>query len=353
MLNLQFGRRLDHWPAFLADAVLDDTIFEVLPGLRDGRRLRAAALDMARAADADWIRHAILVLEKPQITPARLREEWAGARSVFRPDIADRLSLAMRYDETWDGIPSAPDARQQTAIEEILNREGAGRPFHSRGRVDATYEILRILIHQWMRHLGPVTVTWLMTVSGYSYPTVAKAVDQLAPSLERYPRGLKLKQFPRDEWARLLAVSDDVRRTVRFVDRSGQPRSPRSLLRRLGQLERSDIAVGGVWGAGHYDPEIDLVGSPRLDLSLHTSRADPDYGFVEQLDPGLERSTNRHEGAALVVHLVRRHESFFESSTDGPPWADPVECLLDLHEARLESQARDFLQSFSRNEART
>jgi len=25
-------------------------------------------------------------------------------------------------------------------------------------------------------------------------------------------------------------------------------------------------------------------------------------------------------------------------------WADPVECLLDLHEMRLESQAKEFLQ---------
>jgi hypothetical protein len=353
MLNLQFRRRLDHWPIFLADAVLDDTIFEALPGLRDGRRLRAAALDMARAADADWVRHAILVLDRPRITPARLREEWAGARSVFRPDIASRLSLVMRYDKAWDGIPNAPDVRQQAAIEQILNHEGARRSFPSRGRVDAAHEILRILIHQWMRHLGPVTIAWLMTVSGYSYPTVAKAVDKLASSIQRYPRGLELKQFPRDEWARLLAVSDDVRRTVRFVDRSGQPRSPGSLLRRLGELERSDIAVGGVWGAGHYDPALDLVGNSRLDLSLHTRRASPDYGFVGQLDPGLERATGRQEGAALVVHLVRRRESFFELSTDGPPWADPVECLLDLHEARLESQARDFLRVFSRNEART
>jgi hypothetical protein len=30
-------------------------------------------------------------------------------------------------------------------------------------------------------------------------------------------------------------------------------------------------------------------------------------------------------------------------------WADPVECLLDLHEARLEMQASQFLEALQRN----
>jgi len=351
MADLRFGFRLDHVPGFVADAVLGDTIFEVLSGLRDGRRLRAALVDMARAADAEWVKHVVLVLDRPRITVTRLREEWNGARSVFRPDLFDRLAIAVRDEAGWDGIPSAPDSSQQAVIEQILNHEGPWTVTHARGSANASQDILRLLVHQWLLGKGPATIKWLMKTSGYSYPTVAKGVDQLGFYLKRDRGGVELKQFPRDEWIRLLAVSDAARQTVRFTDRSGQPRSPVSLMRRLRQLRRTDIAVGGIWGAAHYHPDLDLVGNPRLDLSLHSKKANADYGFVQRLDPGLEQTTSRGEAATLVIHLVRRRESLFEPSDEGSPWADPVECLLDLHEARLEAQARDFLRSFTATRA--
>jgi hypothetical protein len=111
-------------------------------------------------------------------------------------------------------------------------------------------------------------------------------------------------------------------------------------------LHRPDLAVGGVWGAKHYHPDLDLVGSPRLDISLHCPAKGVDLSFVERLDPALEKTTRRDESAALAVHIVRRAVSFFHPGEGGIVWADPVECLLDLHEARLESQAREFLKSF-------
>jgi hypothetical protein len=49
------------------------------------------------------------------------------------------------------------------------------------------------------------------------------------------------------------------------------------------------------------------------------------------------------ESALLVLHFVRRRETFFELGSDGVNWADPVECLLDLHEAHLEPQALELL----------
>jgi hypothetical protein len=50
-----------------------------------------------------------------------------------------------------------------------------------------------------------------------------------------------------------------------------RPRSPEVLLQRLSELNRSDIAVGGVLGARHYFPGLDLVGTPRLDLVVHST----------------------------------------------------------------------------------
>src|ERR1035441_5002791 len=94
----------------------------------------------------------------------------------------------------------------------------------------------------------------------------------------------------------------------------------------------------GCVGAKHYQPSLDLVGNPRLDLSIHSGRKTADLSFVERLDPGLERTARRDESPTLVIHTIRRAESLFQPGEDGLSWADPVECLLDLQEARLEYQ---------------
>jgi hypothetical protein len=350
MTDIQFDRDIEHVPGFRADAVQGDTIFEVLVEPRDTRKLRAAFMDMARAATADWVAHVVLVLDSPHITQARLREEWEGARSVFKSTLHPKLSVTIRAESNWTGIPASPDAPQRSVLEQILARERDRRNPRMKGGSSAQYEILRLLMLQWLRGRGPTSTHWLMQMSGSSYPTVAKATRQLDDYLKRYPGGkVELDRFPRNPWARLLVVSDDVRSTVRFADRSGQPRTPESLLRRLHQIKRDDIAIGGIWGAKHYVPDLDIVGNSRLDLCLHSQRRKADYGFVKRLDPALEEIRTAGESASVVVHTLHRPESFFERSAEGPPWADPVECLLDLHEARLESQASEFVASFTKH----
>jgi hypothetical protein len=350
--DIQFDRLIDHVPGFRADAVQGDTIFEVLVEPRDARRLRVAFMDMARTATADWVRRVVLVLDGPGITQSRLLGEWEAARSVLKSALYSKLSIAIRSESTWTGIPESPDSRLVAVLERVLLRESARTRAHPQTGSSGYYEVLRLLMLQWLRGRGPTTTQWLMQATGSSYPTVARAIKQLDEHLKRYPAGkVELDHFPRGPWARLLVVADDVRSTIRFTDRSGQPRSPESLLRRLHQLKRDDIAVGGIWGAKHYHPDLDIVGNARFDLSLHSQHRKVDYSFVKRLDPALEETRSTRESASLVIHTVRRPESFFERSTDGPPWADPVECLLDLHEARLESQARDFVASFNKHGA--
>jgi hypothetical protein len=177
-----------------------------------------------------------------------------------------------------------------------------------------------------------------------SYPTVAKALDRLRPWLTRHSdRRVELSQFPKDEWARLLAVADDVRGTLRFADRSGHPRSVESLQRRLENLRLTNAAIGGAIGAKHYFSDLDLVGVARLDVTVNVKGRQPDLEFVRILDPALERTNDTNEAARLVVHFIRRNEPLFDQGSEGQKWADPVECLLDLHEARLEPQAKAFL----------
>jgi hypothetical protein len=354
MTSLRFGCPIENTPGFRADAVMGDTVFEVLIEPRDVRRLRTAIMDMARIASGGGARRVVLVLQEPRITKSRLHEEWLGAASVIRPELFARLSMMCRHLGEWSGIPVQPDTSELDVLDEIVKHELSLQPARPSRRSEAYYEILRLLIHQWLLGKGPVAINWLIAASGTSYPTVSKSLNRLDYCLDRHSdRSVELRYFPRDEWAQLLAVSGEVRSTAGFADRSGQPRSPESLLRRLRLLQRVDIAVGGVWGARHYRPSLDIIGNPRLDVSVHTTGKAVDLSFVKRLDPALEKITRRDESPILVVHIIRRAASFFQPSDSGLPWADPVECLLDLHEARLESQAFEFLNSFSAAKGQT
>jgi hypothetical protein len=161
----------------------------------------------------------------------------------------------------------------------------------------------------------------------------------------RPDRRLELREFPRQEWSRLLMISDEARSTMRFADRAGQPRSTSSLAERLQELRPRGVAIGGVLGARHFHPEFDLMGLPRLDVSVHVPERQADVAFVRRLDPALDATSDPAEPARLVVHFVRHREPLFEPEPGALPWADPAECLLDLHEARLEPQAAEFVRA--------
>ena len=117
-------------------------------------------------------------------------------------------------------------------------------------------------------------------------------------------------------------------------------------------MGRSDVGVGGVSGAKHYVPGLDLVGLPRLDLIVHSRGARTDASFVDKIDPTLRRAEGRDQPIALAVHFIRRPEPLFVQGADKMLSADPVECMLDLHDARLEPQALEFLQHFEEQKRR-
>jgi hypothetical protein len=102
---------------------------------------------------------------------------------------------------------------------------------------------------------------------------------------------------------RLVAQAEIVRFTQAFTDPSMRPRSPEVLLQRFRELNRSDIVVGGVLGARHYLPGLDLVGTPRLDLVVHTPRPDGSHEFLRKLDPAL-KPAKRGEPARVFVHTL-------------------------------------------------
>lgn len=312
------------------------------------RTIRTALIDLAYELTRRPGTFAYLLLVRPGITRARLDEEWRRAAAILQPEVLQRLAICISADNgRFDGLPAPPPDDVQPWLAELVQREAA-EPVGRLLRVDYEFVLVKLLIHQWLTRRTPVTTGWLAAAAGCSYPTVARVLKSLGNRVERQSdRSVSLAFFPRPEFARLVANSERQRSTIRYVDRSGQPRTPEEHLRRLEALRPVDVAIGGVLGARHYLPDLDLVGTPRLDLSIHCPGRRVDLGLARSLDPALRREDDPHKPANVIVHAVRHADPLFTPRAGGLAWADPVECILDLYEARLDAQAEQFIDEFS------
>ena len=337
----------------ITDIVLPGWVVEVKKGLRSSRNLRANLMELAYLLAENQDVKGALVLDEPGMTHKRLDREWQEACKVLRPDIVERLSIVTVRSGELAGIPNGPAAEIRRVLAdsvtpvESVQEEVLPRP-------DYYTVVLKLLVHRWLTGRGPASVRRLQGMAGCSYPTVASALARLEQVITRSPsRGVALTRFPTDAWRELLAMAHRVRSTIRYADRSGQPITPSKLAQRLEALSLPGVAVGGVLGAIRYDPDLDLTGAPRLDLSIHSPDGKVNLDFVKDLDPALKRVDGHGEKAHATIHFVRRSESLFEVDEVGRTWADPVECLMDLHEMRFESQAAQFVRRLESAEARS
>lgn len=335
--------RAQRTPSRQFDAQIGGTLIEVKGGVHAVRSLRSTLLELAYALFEAPDLIGLLVLVDPDITTDRVDEERFLAGRVILPGVLDRLHIVIADANGYTSLPKALEPEVRTTLDELV-RDMRTRRAARIARPDYDFLIKQILILSWLRGDGPLTADWICSVAGCTYPTFAEAIKPLASLIQRQSdRSYELARFPREEWARMVATSEKARSTIRYADTSGKPRTPEALVKRLDSTTRSTIAVGGVLGARHLEPELDLVGTPRLDLTLHCPDAAPDLSFVERLDPGLRRIDDPQQPAHLAIHFLRRAEPLFETTTGPHAWADPVECLLDLHEARLDAQAEEFL----------
>ena len=325
------------------DARLENTLVDVKFGVDSLRTLRTSLVLVAYPLGENPACVGYLVLVDSSISPERLAEEWRRVASILREDVLARLSICLPSGGGFTGIPREPDAATQRMLAGVVAGE-----HHQPGnvRTDFSFVLQKLLLLQWLTSGAPVTSDWLARTAGCSYPSVARLLASLGGLVERgSDRRVRLRWFPKEGFARMLAVADRARSTVRFADASGQPRPVEAHLRRLEKLAPPGLALGGVLGARHYDPALDLAGVPRLDLSMHVPGKPLNLEFMERLDPGLRRVDDPLAPANVVVHAVRQADAQFTPRTGGLAWADPVECLFDLHEARLEAQAAQFLEN--------
>lgn len=327
---------------------------ELKVGLVSSRDLRAALMQLALHAAALPDTRFTLVAHLERATTARVAAEWEQMRSVLRPDIADRLSVVAL---AGDGELVLPGSDEEVADLAVLARRAldsvgneaptsvASAPWSSKA-----FEVWKVLLSGWLRNEGPLSVQTIERRSGASYPTVHAALERLhgLGEVERTSnRSATLAGLPRTSLSETLALGPVLRKPMYFVDTTGRQPDPDELLRRVAEMSTSARAIGGVAAARHYDPNFNLNGLPRVDVSV----VGADRNWVGALDPALAPASaiERRAGrAVLVLHLVQRRVPGFERGDDGGWFADPAEVLLDLYELRLSEQAEEFVHAVRR-----
>ena len=279
----------------------------------------------------------ILVLLEPAVSKASLDREWALARDALRSRIIRRLSMVSVTETDIVGWPSYPDPETIAMVNEVISRDDAG-DVHMLPRPDSWSVVLRVLIERWFLGNRPITARDLGTITGFSYPTLARALERLANVLDRgTDRSIRLARFPEEQWLALVVNASRIRSTRWYQDVSGSNAGVEWFVDRLASLKHPDVAVGGALAGRRYDPSLDLVGTSRLDLCVHAPTNQVDLSFLKRLNPALERIPNADGPCHLALHFVRSANPMF--LREGPTWAGPVETLLDLHELGFGEQA--------------
>lgn len=324
----------------------------VLPVLKPHavRDLRAALMELAGWLAKHTDQRGLLLLLDNRLTSQRLEEEISAAGKALRPSVYERVQLLevphqfpLRSRLQEAGLSTQQAIGVDTALHESFAKKATT---HSpRSAHDLVFEHL---VNAYLLGLGPMTTESIMAATGFSYPSVADALGKLATGIRRLSdRRVELKHFPRQEWSRFISVYERGQFCHKFTLASELARSPENLLKRFRKLAPPATAIGGVHAANYYDPEFDLTGSSRLDLCINSQQPDQALELARQIDPALEPAPFNTANPALVLWPVHRVATLFQHDPQsGAFWADPVTCLLALHDARLEPQAQALIRSF-------
>lgn len=331
----------------------------VLPVLRlhAVRDLRSALMELVGCLADHPERRGLLLLLGNRLSAQRLEEEISSAGKVLQSavygrlrilEIPERSSLHAALREA--GLNEEEAAAVAEALDERFTEKSTARS----PRPAAQDLVFEHLVNAYLLGMGPMTTESITEATGFSYPTVANALGKLGPITRRHSdRRVELKHFPRQEWSRFISVYERGQFCRKFTVATELARTPESLLKRFRKLALPRTAIGGVHAAHHYDPEFDLVGSLRLDICISGKLLDRAPELARQIDPALEPTPFSTANPALVIWPVHRAEPLFQHDPESDTrWADPVTCLLALHDARLEAQAEELIRAFEQSRTR-
>ncbi|MBE0646911.1 MAG: hypothetical protein IH596_03915 [Bacteroidales bacterium] len=341
MKKIKYNIRIEDSLKTHVDALLDKTIFEYKYRVRDLRMLNTTVINLVRILSELLDHTCVLILDETSISRSRLSLEWQTLTKLFKPSIFSRLRMIVFCEgETTESFGEFSNYEKEVMFEikDTLSRDHVVKGNRKR---DAFYEILWILLVYWFRRSGALQVNQLCQISGFSYPAVASALDKLGDKLTRHSdRSVELKSFPKSDWLKLLTMNDDIKESHGFW--ALRPKPVENLKNRLLENPHGDIAFGGIIGARHYLPGIDLVGIHRLDISVHNWNTREIDMLRKKLDPGLKK-IEPGKMPQVVIHNLHRPDTLYLKGEE-VNIADEVECLLNLHEARLDRQYNEFLE---------
>jgi hypothetical protein len=318
-------------------------VIELKERLSDRRALLAAATQLALGCERlPGVDEAYLVLWDPRLAGSTIVEQWNDLQHLFRPTISNRLRLASVWPNDQLTVPDDERTRWfAEAVRRAATQSGGPGP-----KVDRTHEVLKLLILRRFWNRGPIKIKELQAEAGLSHPTVKRDLDRLGDHVARQSdRSVELARFPQDAWSQLRALAPRARHTAHFADGTGRKPDLRRLVDRLRRLKLENVALGGVIAAREWQPDFDLEGTPRIDLSVHAPDGRRDVTFIKDIDAALQPSEDK-ASAAVVVHSLVRAKPHFKAHPDLGLIADPIETLLDLYELRLYAQADEFLRTW-------
>ncbi len=312
--------------------------------------IRSALLTLAYAlADAPDAAAAICVLPQSKLSRQRLEAELKRFRGLIRRDVGKRIGLT-RLEDMENG-PSSSIIPHDPAFIEWITRLVAREV---KGTRVSRQTVVSAMALSWLRGSGAVTTQAIQEQCAASYPTVAAAISEFSKLdlIEPQPgRRVALRYLPADRWLQLARKHAEQRKVYRYIDPTGQARTPEALMARLFKLQRQgtalQVGVGGVLGAKRHFPDLDITASPRLDLSVYGDGA---LEFVQQLDAALEPTADLRVKAHVVVHATTEPESFLARDSSAS-WASEMECSADLVELGLVHLVPEMFEALQQRRA--
>lgn len=289
---------------------------------------------------------AVCVLSRTRLPQPRLEEELALFRSMLRPDLAARIFMLHFEVSQPDDYEFAGLVRESFVdwLDQLVRMESRD------GRV-TRHTVVCAIASLWLRGELPMTSKALQEFCGASYPTVAAAVQEYQENgllEEQSDRRIKVRGVPASIWLKMAEKQAASRTEFHYIYPGPVP-APELLCQRVqemqksGRLSNSQIGVGGVIGAKKYFPDLDVSGSPKLDLSYYRGTSfEADLDFVGRIDPLLRpREEDERERYALTVHVTS--EPLRLMSRDEGSWASEMECVADLLELGLSREAHEMM----------
>lgn len=312
----------------------------VAKNVSTARDLRARLVDAAYALPEMRARRLLILLFNGLLSRSRLEQEITRFRSIVRPEIGQAID-AMLMTDLDDLQRLGLDGEEHAALRQYVQSALGRKP-----RFATKEAVVGMLLHRWIERDEPARISAIAAAAGASLPTVYGALESIRPECIMRANGTQIgiSRFWLEDWVKWLDSAAGGPK-ARFVDRSGSPRSAEKLSRRLFELGRKDLAVGGVLAARHILPGLDIVSAPHLDILVHGD-AHSDLSFVQQLDPGLVRDDSAADRAHVVVHFINRPVSLFREEGDAV-WGDILDCMANLWSAGMTDQVEEIIRSIA------